>query len=77
MDELTAMRYVEMLQDHPRRPVWTVNPDIANVHEDYRRRLIKAKKISVETLQKNLEEYTGRKVDTPKPIGYYDYFSDE
>ena len=76
MDELTAMRYVEMLQDHPRRPVWTVNPDIANVHEDYRRRLIKAKKISVETLQKNLEEYTGRKVDTPKPIGYYDYFSD-
>lgn len=70
MDELTGMRYVAMLQDHPHRPVWTVNPDIANVHEDYRHRLIKAKKITLDQIKETIKERYGKDVDVPKPIGY-------
>ena len=51
MDDLGSMGYVSMHQDHPRFPVWAINPAVAELFADYRQKIIKAKQDILESVR--------------------------
>lgn len=53
MDELTEMGLVSMFQDHPRYPVWTINPNLATTFAAYRKEIIAKKQASIDLVTAN------------------------
>lgn len=69
MDELATVGYVSMFQDHPRYPVWTINPAVAQLFAEHRKQLIKAKQLVRESMTRDMSERAGREVTLPAVIG--------
>ena len=59
MDDLSAMGYVAMLQDHPRFPIWTINPAMADTFKDHREKIVIAKHIALEKFEQAIVERGG------------------
>jgi hypothetical protein len=68
MDELATMKYVHLVTDHPRYPVWAINPALATIFADERREVIAAKAHQQGKIMKTVEERTGRKVTPSHPV---------
>jgi hypothetical protein len=62
MDDLAGMGYVALLQDHPRHPVWTINPAVAQLFADYRRRIILAKQELLEAMEDRYSRHHGQEI---------------
>jgi hypothetical protein len=48
MDDLTAAGYVSLFTEHGRSAVWTINPALAEVYKEYRKKIISAKQETIE-----------------------------
>lgn len=59
MDDLSDFGFVSMFQDHPRSPVWAINPAMATMFENHRRKIIEAKQSIIERLRTNIRKDTG------------------
>lgn len=71
MDELEAQKYVAVFQDHPRHPVWLINPNMATMFKDYRKKLINAKQDRLEMMLDGVEQRKGVKItNRQKATGY-------
>ena len=68
MDDLTAMGYVTMHQDHPRYPVWAINPAIADAHAKHRANIIKRKRELVDNIKRVAEAKHDREIDFGNPV---------
>jgi len=60
MDDLERMNYVAMVQNHPRNPVWAINPNIADTFKAERTQMILARQANLELLNENLMEQYGK-----------------
>ena len=72
MDELATMGYVMMHQDHPRNPEWAINPALAELFPDERKRIIKSKQDRVEQVRSivNLRSEGQHKATIHNAVGY-------
>jgi hypothetical protein len=69
MDDLVNRGYVSMFQDHPRFPVWAINPTLAAMFERERQAIIAAKQLIRENITMTIKERTGKDVVLPPTIG--------
>lgn len=51
MDDYTNAGYVTLLQDHPRFPVWSINPAVANAFAEERAKIIADKQDRIEKME--------------------------
>ena len=58
MDDLGVRGYVSMYQDHPRFPVWAINPAVAVVFAEHREKIIVAKRHLIHQLTDHFRERT-------------------
>ena len=70
MDEMAGMNYVAMHQDHPRYPVWAINPAMAEAMKDERRRIIMGKQESIERIRESIFEKYNKRPEVADAIGY-------
>jgi hypothetical protein len=54
MDDLCSMGYTSLLQDHPRYPVWTINPAVADLFKAHRTKVIKAKQAVIDKIEREV-----------------------
>jgi hypothetical protein len=59
MDQLTAANWLSLMDDKRNSTVWAINPHVATLYTDYRKRVIKAKQ-DVKDLMINTVERSGR-----------------
>lgn len=60
MADFALRGFVSMFQDHPRHPVWAVNPELAVIYKDYREQLIRSKQERIEQTRANIEANIGK-----------------
>ena len=51
MAEMEVAGYAMMHQDHPRTPVWAINPKLSRVFDEYRRKIIASQNRSVQNIE--------------------------
>jgi len=73
MEDLIVDGWVAYSQDHPRNPVFIINPELAVRYKEHRLRVIKAKQEIVWTMEHNMSERTGRKIELAyDALGWYE-----
>ena len=65
MDDFSTLGYVAILQDHPRFPVWSINPAVADLFKNERQEIIRRKKERLDALKQNLAD-AGKPMSVPK-----------
>ena len=70
MEDLADFGYVSMFQDHPRSPVWAINPQMATLFEEQRRAIILAKQSIIEKLRANVRRDTGVEANVGDTLGF-------
>ena len=63
MEDLIVDGWVAYSQDHPRNPVFAVNPELAVKYKDHRTKVIKAKQEIVWTMERDMSERHGKKIE--------------
>lgn len=76
MDDLASFGYVTLLQDHPRYPVWVINPQMADDFKDERNLIIGKKQKGLSKMQASLITEHDKFVLVPTAIGFNELFSD-
>ena len=74
MDDLASFGYVTLHLDHPRYPVWLINPQMAADFKEQRNKIIGNKQKGVSRFQSKLIKSHDRHIELPSAIGFTDLF---
>jgi hypothetical protein len=59
MDEMAGLGYVKMHQDSPRNPEWALNPEVADLFANERKRIIHSKQSNIERIREDIFKKAG------------------
>ena len=62
MDEMASLGHVAIHQDHPRNPTWAINPHLADVFANHRRKIVEGKQAAITQLRHGM--FKGGRVAT-------------
>jgi hypothetical protein len=66
MDDLCGRGYVALHTDHPRFPIWAVNPNLAKMFKKEREEIIRAKMLMQEGIVQTVKEKYGKTITMDK-----------
>jgi hypothetical protein len=70
MDDLAALNHVMLVQEHPRNPIWAINPQLAVTFRTDRERIIAARQSSIEKLRAGVRRDKGAEARVGDAVGW-------
>jgi hypothetical protein len=70
MEDMSVLGYVWMYQDHPRSPIWAINPALAQQFKVEREQLIRARQLRVEMTREIVRQKNGTEATVSNALGW-------